>query len=446
MDIITIMNLILLVILLALTAFFVASEFAVVKIRMSRIDQLIAEGNKKAVLAKKVATDLDYYLSACQLGITVTALGLGALGKPAVKSLMYPVFDWLNLSDAAASAASYAIAFILVTYLHVVVGEMAPKTLAIQFSEKMTLLLAGPLYWFGKIMYPLIQTLNGASRVLLRMFGVQPAGHEQAYSEEELKIIMAQSFQGGAIDQTELKYLENVFSFDERVAKDIMVPRIDLVTIDKDMSYEEIISILDEHNYTRYPVVEDGDKDRIIGIVNAKKMLSHIVAGRESRLEEYVRNVPFVVEVTSIQDALLKMQQEQVHMTVVMDEYGGTSGVLTMEDVLEELVGEIRDEFDDDEVADIRKSGENKYTISGRVLLSELEERFGLVFEDSEDIDTIAGWVQFKNVDALQNGDEIKHGKHLWTIAEMDNYQIKQVIFHQHFEQEIEEEAPHSFT
>ncbi|GAE08885.1 magnesium and cobalt efflux protein CorC [Paenibacillus sp. JCM 10914] len=204
MDIITIMNLIILAILIALTAFFVASEFAVVKIRMSRIDQLIAEGNKKAVMAKKVASDLDYYLSACQLGITVTALGLGAIGKPAVERLMYPVFEWLNVSQSTSSIASYAIAFILVTFLHVVVGEMAPKTLAIQFAEKMTMLLAAPLYWFGKIMYPFIWALNGTSRVLLRAFGVKPAGHEEIYSEDELRIIMTQSFQGGEINQTEL--------------------------------------------------------------------------------------------------------------------------------------------------------------------------------------------------------------------------------------------------
>lgn len=446
MDIYTISNIILLVILLALTAFFVASEFAVVKIRMSRIDRLIAEGNKKAVLAKKVVSDLDYYLSACQLGITVTALGLGAFSKPFFKNLMYPLFDWLQVTDAVASVISYAVSLAVVTYLHVVIGEMAPKTLAIEFSEKTTLLLSAPLYWFGKVMYPFIQVLNGTSRVILRMFGVRPAGHEEAYSEEELKIIMAQSFQGGEIDQTELKYMENVFSFDERVAKDIMVPRTDLITIDKDMNYGEIITILDKYNYSRYPVVEKGDKDHIIGIVNAKKMLSYIVAGRESKLEEFVRNVPYVVEATSIQDALLKMQQEQVHMTIVMDEYGGTSGVLTLEDVLEELVGEIRDEFDADEVPDIRESVEkNKYILNGRVLLSELQDRFGLYFEDSEDIDTIAGWIQYKNLDVVQTGDEIKHGKHMWIVAEMDNFQIKQVIFHQHMEQEKEEVAPLTF-
>ncbi|WP_368657950.1 hemolysin family protein [Metabacillus halosaccharovorans] len=428
MDIITITNLFLLVILLGLTAFFVGSEFAVVKIRMSRIDQLIAEGNKKAIIAKKVASDLDYYLSACQLGITVTALGLGALGKPAVERVMYPVFDLLNVSDSIASVASYAIAFILVTFLHVVVGEMAPKTLAIQFSEKMTLLLAPPLYWFGKIMSPFIWALNGAARVLLRIFGVQPAGHDQAYSEEELKIIMTQSYQGGEIDKTELSYLENVFSFDERVVKDIMVPRTELITLDMNMKYDDIVTVLDEYNYTRYPVTEDGDKDHIVGVVNVKKMLTHIAAGRERKLEEFVRDLPFVLEATRLQDALLKMQQERVHMSLVIDEYGGTSGIITMEDILEELVGEIRDEFDADEVADIRTTGDDQYTINGRVLLVELEERFGLTFEESEEIDTIAGWIQYQKVDPVTIGDEVIHGEDLWTVIEMDNYQIKQVV------------------
>ena len=196
MDIITFTNLTLLIILLILTAFFVGAEFAVVKLRMSRIEQLISEGNKKAITAKKVASDLDYYLSACQLGITITALGLGALGKPAVERLLYPVFDFLNISDALSSALSYAIAFILVTFLHVVLGEMAPKTLATQYAERMSLLLSPPLYWFGKIMNPFIWALNGTSRQFLRLFGVKPAGHEDTYSEDELKIIMAQSFQG----------------------------------------------------------------------------------------------------------------------------------------------------------------------------------------------------------------------------------------------------------
>lgn len=428
MDIVTITNLFVLVVLIGLTAFFVASEFAVVKIRVSRIDQIIAEGNKKAVLAKKVVTDLDYYLSACQLGITVTALGLGALGKPTVERLLYPVFDYLNIPGSIASVASYAIAFIFVTFLHVVVGEMAPKTLAIQYAEKMTMLLAAPLYWFGKIMYPFIWALNGASRILLRGFGVKPAEHDQAYSEDELRIIMNQSFEGGEINQTKLAYMNNVFSFDERVAKDIMVPRTELITLDKDMQYTEIIRILDKYNYSRYPVTEAADKDRIIGVVNVKKMLPYIVAKKEIKMEDFIRKLPHVIENTRIQDAMIKMQQQQVHMAVVIDEYGGTSGILTMEDILEEIVGEIRDEFDADEVADIQRTGDHEYLINGRVLLNELVEQFGFTFEGDEEMDTIGGWIQYQKGTTVEIGDVIEHGEFVWTVAEMDNYQIKQVI------------------
>ncbi|MBR2565968.1 MAG: HlyC/CorC family transporter [Paenibacillus sp.] len=441
MDIITILNIALLIILIVATAFFVASEFAVVKIRTSRVDQLVAEGNKKAVLAKKVVSDLDYYLSACQLGITVTALGLGALGKPTVERLLYPVFSYLDVPASAAAIASYAIAFILVTFLHVVVGEMAPKTLAIQFSEKLTLLLSPPLYWFGKIMYPFIWALNGTSRVILRGFGVKPAGHDQAYSEDEIKIIMNQSYEGDESNQTKLSYLENVFVFDERDAKDIMVPRTELITLNQDMTYDDIIPILDEHNYSRYPVIEDGDKDRIIGVVNVKKILPDMVATRAQQLSDFVREIPFVSEVTPIQDAMIKMQQERVHMAVVVDEYGGTSGIITMEDILEELVGEIRDEFDADEVADIQETGENQYLINGRVLLDELERQFGIIFEGNEEMDTVAGWIQYQKGVGVEKGDTVEHGDYVWTVVDAENYHIKQVLLERINGPEVEEPA-----
>lgn len=430
----SILNIILLIVFLGLTAFFVAAEFAVVKIRKSRIDQLIAEGNKKAVIAKKVASDLDYYLSACQLGITITAIGLGAFTKPYVKQLMYPVFEWLNTPDTVMNVLSYGISLAIVSYLHVVIGEMAPKTLAIQFSEKMTLLLAPSLYYFGKVMYPFIKALNGTSRLLLRAVGVKSASEDQAYSEEELKIIMAQSFHGGEIDKEELEYMENVFAFDEHVVKDVMVPRTEIVTIDRDMETKQIVSILDEHRYTRYPVVEENDKDKIIGFVNTNKLLSHIVTKRQTNLADFVRPIPFVFEQTPIQAALLKMQEERVHIAVVIDEYGGTAGVLTMEDILEELVGEIRDEFDEDEVDEIRKTGENEYIINSRVLLEDLEDRFGIEFDDSEEIDTIGGWALQAGlaIEAeVTQGIEIQQGNHVWVIGEVDKYQIKEVVFKQ---------------
>ena len=433
----SILNFILFIIFLGLTAFFVAAEFAVVKVRKSRLDQLIDEGNKKAITAKKVASNLDYYLSACQLGITVTALGLGTFTKPYVKHLLYPVFEWFNTPESVVTALSYGLALGVVSYFHVVIGEMAPKTLAIQFSEKVTLMLAPPLYWFGKIMYPFIQALNGTSRFLLRIIGVKSASEDQAYSEEELKIIMAQSFHGGKIDKQELQYMENVFAFDERVAKDIMIPRQEIIAIDQNMSTNEIVKILDEHNYTRYPVVEDFDKDKIVGFVNANKLLTRVVTNRETPLNEYVRNIPFIFERTPIQDSLLKMQQERVHIAVVVDEYGGTSGILTLEDILEELVGEIRDEFDADEVDEIRKVADYEYKINSRVQLEDLEDRFGIKFETDE-IDTIGGWVLHEALKLSDDGEiqenlQIRQHNHLWMISDMENYQIKEVVFKQNY-------------
>jgi CBS domain containing-hemolysin-like protein len=434
----SLLNIILLIIFLGLTGFFVAAEFAVVKVRKSRLDQLIDEGNKKAITAKKVAGNLDYYLSACQLGITITAIGLGAFTKPYVKHLLYPVFEWFNTPETVVNVLSYGIALAIVSYLHVVIGEMAPKTLAIQFSEKVTLMLAGPLYWFGKVMNPFIQALNGTSRFLLRLLGVKSGSEDQAYSEEELKIIMAQSFLGGEIDKQELQYMENVFSFDERVAKDIMIPRPNIVVIDQQMTTEEIVKILDEHNYTRYPVVENNDKDKIIGFVNANKLLTRVVTNRETHLTEYVRSLPYIFEQTPIQDSLLKMQKERVHIAVVVDEYGGTSGILTLEDILEELVGEIRDEFDADEVDDIQKVADQQYIINSRVLLEEIEERFGIEFLDSDEIDTIGGWalhaaLKLSENDEIQENMKIKQDNHLWIISDMENYHIKEVIFNQNY-------------
>ncbi len=414
------------ILLIGLTAIFVGSEFAVVKIRLSRIDQLIEEGSKQAVVARKLIKNLDYYLSACQLGITVTALGLGWLGEPTVKRLLDPLFQSLSVTPSVASIISFVLSFAIVTYLHVVVGELAPKTLAIQYAEKMVLILATPLYWFGKLMAPLIWTMNGSARIILRMFGIKPVTEEKALSEDELKIIMTQSFHSGEINKTELDFVENIFTFDERVAKDIMVPRIQVITLDRSMTREEITAILEEHQFTRYPVTEDGDKDNIIGFVNIKRMFTNYVIGQETRLEDIIQELPLILENTRLKDALLKMRVERVHMALVLDEYGGTSGIITMEDVLEEIVGEIRDEFDTNEIPDIQEKEEGVYYINGRMLLSELEKRFGMSFEESEEIDTVGGWIQLHNMDILPQ-DSIEHGDYKWTVLEMDNHQIKQV-------------------
>ncbi|ANU14195.1 transporter associated domain protein [Planococcus halocryophilus] len=426
MDPILILNLALLVLLIALTAVFVGSEFAVVKVRMSRIDQLIDEGNKRAVLVKKITSDLDYYLSACQLGITVTALGLGWLGKPTVERLFYPLFEMLDVPSSASTIISFVLAFSLVTFLHVVIGEMAPKSLALQFTERMILFLSPFLYWFGKVMYPFIFILNGSARVLLRIFGIEPAKEDQAHSEEELKIIMAQSFQSGEINQTELSYMQNIFAFDERSAKNVMIPRTQMIAFADDLSNEELLSEIRDHRFTRYPIARDGDKDDLIGFINAKEVLTHYAVNGQFDMSELVHSLPYFHETTPLQNALVRMQKDRTHIALVIDEYGGTSGLITMEDILEEIVGEIRDEFDEDEDEEIIKESDTRYLLNGRVLLKDLEERFDFSFEDSEDIDTIAGWIQHQLIEAETGDLFVKEGCQ-WSIVEMENHHILKV-------------------
>lgn len=426
MDPILILNLALLVLLIALTAVFVGSEFAVVKVRMSRIDQLIDEGNKKAVLVKKITSDLDYYLAVCQLGIAIAALGLGWLGGSTVERLSYPLFEMLDIPSAASTVISFVLAFSLVAFLHVVIGEMAPKSLALQFAERITLLLSPFLYWFGKMVYPFIFILNGAVRILLRVFGVEPAKETHAHSEEELKIIMAQSFQSGEINQTELSYMQNIFAFDERSAKDVMVPRTQMIAFSDDLSNGELLAEIREHRFTRYPIARDGDKDDLIGFINAKEVLTHYAVNGQFEMSELIHDLPYFHETTPLQSALVKMQKERTHIALVIDEYGGTSGLITMEDILEEIVGEIRDEFDEDEDEEIVKESDTRYLLSGRVRLKDLEERFGFTFEDSEDIDTIAGWIQHQLIEA-ETGDHFVKEDCQWSIVEMENHHILKV-------------------
>lgn len=318
---------------------------------MSRIDQLIAEGNKKAKLAKKVTQDLDYYLSACQLGITITALILGALGEPTVQKMLQPLFEEFQIPAAIATALSYFIALSIVTILHVVIGELAPKTLAIQYAEKMTLFLAPPLYWFGFIMGPIIRVLNGSARSLLKMIGVKPAGHESVHSEEELKLLVTQSYEDGEINQTELNYLKNIFAFDERKLKEIMIPRSEMITLEKHESIEEMLKVIDEYEFTRYPIHDSNNQgEDFIGFINTKEMLTSIAAGRQSEINEFIHDIPRFKQSFSIKGVFVKMQQTHTHMAIVTDESGETVGLVTMEDILSEIVGEIPDETDSNEV------------------------------------------------------------------------------------------------
>ena len=408
---------------------FVGSEFAFVKARLSRIHALVEQGNKKAIRVEKMINNLDYYLSACQLGITVTALGLGWIGESTFEVILHPLFNLIGIPDSMSTVTTVAAAFIIVTFIHVVVGELAPKTVAIQYAEKMALSLSGPLYFFGVVLKPFIWTMNGAARGLVRLVGIKEMPTEQAHSEEELKVIMTESYQSGEINQTELAYMQNIFSFDERTAKDVMVPRTQMITLEEPVTVDQVIETIKEHNFTRYPVTENnGDKDNIIGFINVREYLTNHVSDENVSSQDYIHELPVITESSRISDALVKMQRESVHIALIIDEYGGTAGMITMEDILEEIVGEIRDEFDEDEELDIIKVDDNIYHINGRVLLDDLEDDFKIVFDESEDIDTIGGWLQSKDTDITED-EYIDTEFDRWQVLEVENHSIKQVAY-----------------
>ncbi|QIZ08852.1 HlyC/CorC family transporter [Priestia megaterium] len=418
-------NLLIIAILIAFTAFFVAYEFAIVKIRGTRIDQLVSEGNKNAIAAKTIVTNLDEYLSACQLGITVTALGLGWLGEPTVELILHPLLSYFNMPESISGITSFILAFASVTFIHVVVGELAPKTFAIQKAEEVTLIFARPMILFYKIMYPFIKALNGSARFIVGIFGLKPASeHEVAHSEEELQLIISESYKSGEINQSEYKYVNNIFEFDDRNANEIMVPRTEIIAFDISQSLNECLQIVTEENYTRYPVI-DGEKDNIVGMVNMKEVFTEYIRGKnvETSIQEYVRPVIQVIESIPIHDLLLKMQKDRVHMAILMDEYGGTAGLVTVEDILEEIVGEIRDEFDADEVPEINKISENKTIVEGKVLIDEINDLFGLDLDDS-DMDTIGGWILSEKMDVVE-GDKVRYDDYEFKVLEIDGYHIK---------------------
>nr|WP_263328453.1 hemolysin family protein [Neobacillus sp. Marseille-Q6967] len=423
-----IFNLVIIAILIALTAFFVTSEFAIVKIRSSRIDQLIEEGSSSALSAKNVISNLDEYLSACQLGITITALGLGWIGESTIEQLLTPVFRGMDIPESVTHVLSIGIAFATITFLHVVVGELAPKTLAIQKAELITLLVSRPLIFFYKLMFPFIWLLNGSARIVTSLFGLKPVSEsEMAHTEEELRIILSESFKSGEINQSEFKYVNKIFEFDNRIAKEIMVPRTEIVSLSKDDTLDTFIQVIREEKFTRYPII-DGDKDHIIGLVNIKEMVTDLIGSDDASiktLEYYTRPIIRVIETIPIHDLLVKMQKDRVHMAILMDEYGGTSGLVTVEDILEEIVGEIRDEFDSDEIPMIRKINENHYIIDSKVLVSEINDLLGVDIDD-EDIDTIGGWILTENYEA-QEGDSIHHESYTFKILDMEEHHIKYI-------------------
>lgn len=423
-SILDIFSLIMVVILILISSFFVATEFAIVRVRKSRVDELVAQGKPGAKAVEKVTGNLDGYLAACQLGITVTSLGIGWLGEPAVAHLIRPLFALFGFSEAIVSTVSVIIGFGIITFLHVVIGELAPKSFSIQKTEAVSLLVSPLLIIFNKVMYPFIWALNGASRFLVGLFGLPPATENgEVYSEEEVRTILSSSYQSGEINASEMGYLKNVFDFDERVAKEVMVPRTEIACIYNDNTYEENLEVLKKEKFTRYPVAE-GDKDQIIGVINTKEFFNDFL--NETPKEDfkgYIKPIVHVAENTPVHEVLTKMQKEHSYMAIVVDEYGGTAGLVTVEDIIEEIFGEIQDELDIDEIPMMQRTGEDMYLLNGRLLISDTNELLGTEIDDDE-LDTIGGWI-FNQLGEAKSGLTIKYDNYHFTIKKVDRYQIK---------------------
>lgn len=344
---VTILQLTLVLLFVFLNAFFVAAEFALVKIRSSRLEALVQEGSTRARYAQKLVLHLETALSVTQLGITLASLGLGWIGEPVVAELLHPVMHSLGISPSAGETISFIIAFSLITALHIVLGELIPKNLAIRKAESVVLGTALPMLLIQKLFYPFVWLLNRiADTIAQRLgFGTAQGTHEPAHTEDEIRLLMAESHRQGYIDKTELDFMDNIFEFADLTARDIMVPRTEMACLYLEDSIEEQIAAALKLQLTRYPVYRK-DKDHIIGFLHIKDLLLTLSAGQQTALSELARKALFVPESISIKLLLKNMQKNRAQLAIVTDEYGGTAGMITIEDILEEIVGDIEDEFD----------------------------------------------------------------------------------------------------
>ncbi|WP_223829820.1 hemolysin family protein [Paenibacillus arenilitoris] len=417
----------LVLLLVGMNGFFVAAEFAMVKVRGRRIDALVSEGHSRAKLASRMTGNLDAYLSACQLGITLSSLGLGWIGEPAVARAIEPLFAAIGLRDGVLlHAVSFILAFTFITVLHIVLGELAPKTVAIRKSETVTLLTASPLVYFYKAMYPLIWLLNGTANLLLRAVGIEPASEkDSAHTEDEIRILMKESHKRGLIDNTELTLVDNIFEFAETNAREIMIPRTEMVCLNTSLPLADNKSIALEQMLTRYPVCEN-DKDNIIGFVHIKDLLKD-TAQSLSDIRQITRPITTVPESMQISTLLKLMQKRKSQIAILIDEYGGTSGLVTLEDIMEEIVGEIQDEFDEERER-LEKIDDHTYSVSGLMLIEEVNGFFGLDIE-SDNYDTIGGWMYSKIELPPTRNQRIGHsGDYEFVIEETDHLRVSRIL------------------
>jgi len=423
--------------LVLLNGFFVAAEFAIVKVRSTQIEPLARSGSIRARIAHNVLVHLNSYLSACQLGITMTSLGLGWMGEPFVADMITPLFEAFGgYTPAIVHTISFTIAFAIITYLHIVLGELAPKWLAIQYAQETTLAIARPLDIFFRIFRPFIWFLNANANTFLRLLGIQPVREEEIiHSEEELRLILSK---GSAMTSTGKSISLRALELRDRTVREVMVPRTALVVLYTGKPIEENTAVALDNQFTRYPLC-DRNLDNVVGMIHLKDLFKlKGETGPGTRLLEIKREMLFVPETMSLERALTMFLAKRVLMAIAVDEYGGTAGLVTLENVLEELVGEIRDEFDIEPVT-VQKVSETEFLVDGSMPLLDFSRKFDVI-PDSKDMVTVSGYVIHLLGKVPERGALLRIGAWQGAVEAVDGIKVKTLRITRPGEPEVEEE------
>lgn len=429
---ILVLKLLLVIFLVLLNGFFVAAEFAIVKIRDTQLNTLVTQGHRRARVARRLIKNLDASLSATQLGITLASLGLGWVGEPVFAALLAPVMTWLNIESAEVRhSLAFIVGFSTITFLHIVAGELAPKSMAIQKPLPTTLWVAHPLLWFYKISFPFIWALNGTSLWLLRRIGIEPASEaELVHSEEELRLLFAGSHKHSAGSALGKDIVLNALDLRRRVVRDVMRPRPEIVTLDTQASLTECVDIAERSRFSRFPLCEGGDLDRTLGVIHIKDLYAaRFRAKSGADLAPLARKIIYVPETAHLEKLLHLFLERKLHFAIVVDEFGGTLGMITLENILEELVGQIQDEFDQEKPM-ITKTSEGTWDVLGTLPVHDLEELVHAPLAE-EGVTTASGWVTNQLGGFPKVGDVLPVGGYEIRVEEMDGLRVARLRLRQ---------------
>jgi len=423
-------SLVVIVLLLAANAFFVAAEFALVKAKGFRIESLANDGSTTAKLTLRIMSNLEAYLAACQLGITMASLGLGWVGEPAVAHLLEPLFTKMGASEQVVHTASFLIGFLIFSSLHIVVGEQVPKTLAIRQPEPVSMWSAYPLHIAYLAVYPLNWALNKASNKILAWMGVAPAGHDDVLSGAELKGLVATSREHGELETDHAAMLHNLFEFDERQVGRVMIPRNSLVCLQADGNNDRNFEAIKDSEFSRFPVLDSADNEKILGVLLVKDIYRALLNGDAEpwkNLHKFCRDALVVPESQKVPKVFELMRSKKVHMALIVDEYGTLAGAVTMEDLLEEIVGEIEDETDTTTVGKIRKISDNEWKTDGLISLGDLQKTVGLNVSADLDANSLSGLFMERLARMPEAGDELIEDQFRLTVLSVKNRRVGMV-------------------